>query len=252
MRKSRRNKWRLALLIWHRRIGIVVALGVVMLAATGILLNHGHRLGLDQRPLTQRWLLDWYGIRLPPVTAYATGHGWLMEAGQRLFLDARPVAPCEALSGAVQWRDWLVAACTSELLLLDLQGQLVERIDPSYGLPVPVTGLALHQQQLYLQQRQQWYRAGAELLAFDPADASYSAVPAGQPPPELAAQAQQLAAGGGISWERVLLDFHSGRLFGGAGVWVVDALAALMTVLALSGAWVWLTRPGRFRRRERP
>jgi len=25
-----------------------------------------------------------------------------------------------------------------------------------------------------------------------------------------------------------------------------------MTVLALSGAWVWLTRPGRFRRRERP
>lgn len=252
MRKSRRTRWRLALLKWHRRIGIVVALGVVMLAATGILLNHTHRLGLDQRPLTWPWLLEWYGVGLPPVTAYAADGSWLLEAEQRLYLGGEAIADCAGLTGAVTWRGWLAVACTSELLLFDRQGQLIERIDSSYGLPVPVTGLAVDQQRLLVRHRQQWYRADAELLAFAPAERTApDAITPRAPPAALTAQVQRQAAADSINWERVLQDLHSGRLFGAAGVVVVDLVAALMAVLAISGAWVWLSRPGRFRRRER-
>ena len=38
-----------------------------------------------------------------------------------------------------------------------------------------------------------------------------------------------------VNWERVLLDLHSGRLFGPWGVRLVDAMALLFAVLAVSG-----------------
>jgi len=42
-----------------------------------------------------------------------------------------------------------------------------------------------------------------------------------------------------LSWERLLLDLHSGRLFGAAGVYVVDAAGLLFALLALSGVGTW-------------
>ena len=45
--------------------------------------------------------------------------------------------------------------------------------------------------------------------------------------------------GSGLPVERVLLDLHSGRIFGKPGVYVVDAAAILFLVLAASGVWLW-------------
>ena len=42
-----------------------------------------------------------------------------------------------------------------------------------------------------------------------------------------------------LNWERALLDFHSGRLFGRAGVWLVDIAGVLLCILALSGVTLW-------------
>jgi uncharacterized iron-regulated membrane protein len=42
--------------------------------------------------------------------------------------------------------------------------------------------------------------------------------------------------------ERLLLDLHSGRFFGSAGPWIMDAAAVLLVLLALSGTWIWLRR----------
>ncbi|MBE9533334.1 MAG: peptidase, partial [Proteobacteria bacterium] len=46
----------------HRGMGAVVALFVLMLAITGVLLNHTSDLELDDSYLTWGWLLDHYGI----------------------------------------------------------------------------------------------------------------------------------------------------------------------------------------------
>jgi hypothetical protein len=40
---------------------------------------------------------------------------------------------------------------------------------------------------------------------------------------------------GDIHWERVLFDVHSGRLFGRYGPWLMDIMAVLFVVLAVSG-----------------
>ncbi|MCB1676365.1 MAG: PepSY domain-containing protein, partial [Halioglobus sp.] len=52
-----------------------------------------------------------------------------------------------------------------------------------------------------------------------------------------------------LSWERLLLDLHSGRLAGRAGVWLADAIGVLLCALVLSGiAMWWLHRRRRQRR----
>lgn len=43
--------------------------------------------------------------------------------------------------------------------------------------------------------------------------------------------------GEGIPLYRVLLDLHSGRLFGTLGVWIVDAAAVAMLFLTMTGVW---------------
>ena len=48
--------------------------------------------------------------------------------------------------------------------------------------------------------------------------------------------------GYGLTLERVLLDLHSGRVLGSAGVLLVDAAAILFLLLAISGLWLWSRR----------
>jgi len=45
-----------------------------------------------------------------------------------------------------------------------------------------------------------------------------------------------------ISWQRVVLDMHSGRWFGPLGPWIVDLAALVLLFLACSGFWIWYSR----------
>lgn len=51
-----------SLMRWHRRIGLLAAALVAILAISGIVLNHREALQLDQRAITTEWLLQWYGM----------------------------------------------------------------------------------------------------------------------------------------------------------------------------------------------
>ena len=47
---------------WHRGMGALAALFLLMLAVTGILLNHTLDLKLAERHLDWPWLLEHYGV----------------------------------------------------------------------------------------------------------------------------------------------------------------------------------------------
>ena len=48
--------------------------------------------------------------------------------------------------------------------------------------------------------------------------------------------------GRGLTLERVLLDLHSGRIFGEYGTYIMDAAAVALLWLSCSGLWVWWRR----------
>jgi uncharacterized iron-regulated membrane protein len=48
--------------------------------------------------------------------------------------------------------------------------------------------------------------------------------------------------GKGLPWERVVLDLHSGRIVGLAGVYFMDLIALLLIFLSVSGITLWAKR----------
>src|SRR5258708_36237598 len=75
---------------WHARIGFSAMLFFLILAVTGLILNHGEGLGLDGRYVHAGWLARWYGIQSePPREAFRSGHHVLVAANGRWLLDGK-------------------------------------------------------------------------------------------------------------------------------------------------------------------
>ena len=121
---------------WHRWLGLAVALPVLVLSVTGVLLNHIESFGWSSRPLPPL-LARWYGAPVPElVSGIALDNRWYAQANDSLFIDGEKSLYCQApLRGVVQDNGWTVVGCADQLLLLDAQGQQVERMGPAYGVP---------------------------------------------------------------------------------------------------------------------
>ncbi|MDE0952455.1 MAG: PepSY domain-containing protein [Halioglobus sp.] len=248
---SRRTRLVGLLWHWHRRIGVMAAFFVVLLSTTGIVLNHSSDLGLDHRFVAWPWLTQAYGDDSGNLPAYLLGTQWLTRAANgRVYLDANEVAPCGGnLVGAVAAGGLLYAGCAEELLVITQDGELVESVRASLGLPVPLQALGLLDNRVVVRTGDSWRLADLELMEFSeraPHAAIIGQLAPGQLP--LAVRNAMPAAQHWLSWERLLLDLHSGRVVGRMGVLWIDAVGVLMTTLATSGiAMWWLHR----RRRQR-
>ena len=154
-------------------------------------------------------------------------------------------------AGSVSYADVLVAACGDSLLLLTSTGELIESTDLSYDLPEAISAIGVAGERLLLQAGPAVYLADLDNMDFqleDPVPQAVSWVQPGQPGRDYQEQLEALSYGGGVTWERALLDLHSGKYFGRAGILLADLFALGMILLAVSGVWVWSTRPGRFTR----
>ena len=240
-----KRKLRLFLWRWHRRIGLMAALFILLLSITGILLNHSHSFGLGKHYLAPSITQLFYGIQAPDITSFAFKGGWIshIEGGQ-LYYDAKEFSDCHGnLAGVLDYDlAWLVA-CKHELLLFTPDGELIERIGKRQGLPLPIDNIGFCGQKLCLQSEGIAYQLDIDQLIWPiesqvPADWSQP----GRLPNNLRDTLVSHTIGSGMNWERFLLDLHSGRLWGDWGVYLMDAMAILFIMLGLSGVLIWFTK----------
>jgi hypothetical protein len=248
---SHRRKHRIklkSLYVWHRYVGLTAALFVILLASSGIALNHTEDLALDHRHVQSRWLLDWYGIQAPDSALSATTtHGSLTLLGTKLYFNAQPLdGEFRTFYSVVAKDGLLVAAVDHDLLLLTAQGEYVERLSKDDGAPGEIENLGLDTQgQLIAATETGLYRADAQLLDWQPWMGMPESIAWNTPQPLTGTALARLQVdflGRILPWERVLLDLHSGRLFGTPGPWLMDAAAMLMLFLAGSGVAIWSKR----------
>jgi hypothetical protein len=229
----------------HRSLGAGAALFIIFMAMSGMAINHSNGMGLDQRHVSQPFLLSWYGLDEPEqITSFAVGNEWLSFAGSALYLNGQPISSISNGMGAVSSNGLLIAAGRDELLLLDPAGQLVERQtwSPPGATPIQSIGLLPDGIVVVKSGNRQWL-ADADLLNWHQAEdtAGQVAWSASETAPELVREAIiRQYRGEGPSVERLLLDFHSGRIFGPLGVFVYDLLALAVLFLAISGLLFWL------------
>lgn len=240
--------------LWHRRLGLVAILLVCILAITGIMLNHTEELGLDKMPVSNRWLLDWYGIKAsnPSVSYYADNH-WLMQLDNKVYLDGRHVFNTdENINGFVHGQGLFIATSLSRLFLLDDKGDLVDRQSLT-DITGPVQKLGTSPQGVIIMNLEgHTFVADRDIINWRAANTSrdHWSRP-GVAPDKLMDQVKQQYREHALNMERVVLDLHSGRLIHPRyGVWLMDAAAVVLLFLSFSGLWVWWSRKRKMRRKK--
>lgn len=263
-KKKYRFKFR-SLHLWHRTLGLFAGIFVIILAVTGILLNHTADAGLDSRYVQSAWLLDWYGIApSTPLVSYAVREHWVSQLGTRIYYDAIEVAvDAESLPGlllgAVALPEMVVVATEGRLILLTHKGEHIETLansqksnsqeSNSQGLPAGIRSIGVSDEHLVVRTAQGDYVADTDLLqwkAQSVEDARWAVV--GVAPQVITQRLLAAYRGTGLTLERVVLDLHSGRIVGGWGRWIMDIAAGILIFLAATGAWMWLKQ--RQRRRQ--
>lgn len=240
--------------LWHRWLGVSAAWLVLMLAATGLMLNHTEALKLDHYLVTSEAILNWYGIRGPgQVTSYAMGGHRLTQAGSRLYLDAQPLPGAYGpLQGAVVLDGRVVAVVDGELVLLTSEGALIERLGRAHGVPPGARRIGRADDgRLVISAAGGYFAVDQNLLRWT----ALERIPSirwsepSVPPAALRKRIVEHYRGSHLTLERLTLDLHSGRILGQGGSYVMDAAAGAMLLLAGSGVWLW-TR-GMLHRRQR-
>jgi len=226
---------------WHARIGFAAMLFFLILAATGLALNHGAGLGLDGRFVHAEWLARWYGIKSePPRHAFRSGRHVLTAANGRWLLDGRVSG--EKLPqpiGLVELANIFVVASDAALYVYRENGELIEKLGPGALPGSPVQAIGSSARRMVLRTASGVF-ASADALSWRPASERSVrwSVPAELSISEQQAYEEALAPG--ISVEQLLLDLHSGRFAGRYGPLAVDLLALLLVTLSLTGAWLFL------------
>ena len=228
----------------HRSFGIGSAVFVIFMVVSGIAINHSNDIGFDQKAVSQPLLLSWYGLNEPQsIYSFAVAEHWLSVAGSQLYLDGESVSTLSNGVGAVSTGQFLVVAGSKELLLLDMDGRLIERSrwdQPGAGNIEAIGVLA--DGAVVVRSMQNIWLADPDLLNWmqvrDTSDPVWSSSNAA--PTEIQKAIAQHFRGDKLDFEQVLLDIHSGRIFGTPGVLIYDLLALAVGFLAISGVILWV------------
>lgn len=245
MSRGNRQRWSLRLARWHRWAGITAALFVLLLALTGLLLQHAPALGLDRAAVGSTLLARWLGHEAGPVTAFRAGGGWVLGNNGGLWHGRTRVATVAAPpDGALAVDHGLAVAVDGDLYLFDAEGRLLERVRAAGALPAPVRRLGRAEDGTAVVEADgRVWQAGENWLVFEPHEGdTISWSRPGTPPDALARFVRESGLAGAVTWERLLLELHSGRLGGNAGVIVMDLAAIVLLLLSVTGLYLWWRR----------
>jgi len=227
----------------HRLTGFLVIFFVLFFAVTGIFLNHADQFDMDRKYIDYNWLLNLYSIgpSQPPVS-YAADNIWLTLVDTRIYFNDHELPErATALLGAVKLDGIVIAALPDALLLLTETGQIIEKITPVSGLPDAPQKLGKLDSDLFI------IATASGYFASNPDVGEWQEIQAdtvnwstpGQLPEVPLKRIMSLYRGSGLTLERALLDLHSGRLLGMGKIIVIDIVALLLIISALSGVSMW-------------
>ena len=251
MSRQHRRKQRFKLksfYVWHRYMGISAALFTLVIAVTGIMLNHTEYFQLDSEHVQSDWVLDWYGIEAPrEMPSFPCGSRYITLMGEHLYLNRKEIdGNYRQLVGVVCKDELIIVAVSQSILLLTPRGEIIEQLKGKDGVPAGIHAIGADSSgRVVTQGSHDIYQPDRDFIQWKRWE--------GNPDNVTWATTVELDAVVKTSLkkhfrtevlpvERVVLDLHSGRFFGSAGPWLFDLAALLLILLSLTGTWIWLKR----------
>jgi hypothetical protein len=245
MRKTSKS-WRISLIqhlrAWHRRLGIIAAFFLIFLSLSGIALNHTELLSLSHQKVNTSWLQDHYGIKAPnKVNFYQNNE--LIVTDRLLWLNDRLLIEVpDSVISVGQFQAFIVMVTEQQLFLFTQQGELVDKLGFASGLPDNISAMNISSATILLNTDSGYYQSDSDLFNWQPistlAKPKWISPSKGTAEEKLSAISQYKSHF--LTWERIIVDTHSGRFFGLFGVLVMDVVAILLILLSVSGLYIWL------------
>ena len=212
------------------------------------MLQHGATLSLDQRYMDSETALHWYGIEVPAIAvSYESDNHFATLIGNAIYFDQHRLPGAYSnLAGIAAIDTGFAIATSSQLLLITDNAELIEVLASIHGVPPAIAAIGVDGTgQIYLRVAASIVTANLDTLDWSESDTpaveirwSETADLSG----EISRSIEQNYAAALLSWERVILDIHSGRLLGRFGVVLVDIMAILFVFMAATGLWIWSRR----------
>jgi len=235
-------------IIWHRRLGLASALLVLILSITGLILNRTVEWQLDTHLIKAPWIASWYGLsaKSDPV-AYNAGTHWVTVLDDQIYINRQHVGPKDGeILGAVTWDDSIIIRSETGLTAYSTDGQLYDQIGND-ELPGKISRIGLmNDGAIAISTDKGAFVAVNDLRQWTPASGPTNDTPdwstRARAPDDISTAVIKLYNGRGLPISRLLLDIHSGRFFGGWGVYAMDAAAIFLMLLTVSGFYNWWVR----------
>ena len=246
---------------WHQRIGLFAFIFMGWLGFSGVLLNQSVSMGLDAIRVNSIALMSLYGLHAEiPENGYRSGEHWLVTTTENTVLD--DIALAQHIPSPLGFVDvknglgeTLYVATNDKLTLLSTEGVVIEE-QSGFMLPVGhIRNLGLYEQggESYLAlQGENTYitEDGLTWNEFDkPDQVRWSAL---ETLSEGAKADVEPYAHPTVALEQVLIDLHSGRLFGSFGSTLINLVGVAAVLLWISGVWMtWRTNRMRNSRQKK-
>lgn len=241
---------------WHRRAGLFAFLFMGWLGLSGILINQSPSWGYDTDRIYWSWVMWLYSLEpAPPTTGFQASDHWMAVTPEGTVLDANPVVPPIKLplglvAGPIEGQALIFIADAQHVAVLTEDGA---RYDELRAPILPLTSI----RRIGSLPTQPGSLVVQDLDAFASTDGGNSWSPV-DPAQVQWSEAVELPATERerllpfsrpfVTLEHILVDAHSGAIFGRGGVYVINAVGVAAIWLAVSGVWMWW----RTQRRRKP
>ena len=239
---------------WHKRVGLFAFFFMGWLGASGFVINQSAAWGYDTVRIDWGWVMALYGLHPEaPASGFSAAGRWLAVTADYTLLDAAPLSeriaePLGVVAGGSAERPLLFVATPGGVVMLTADGQ---RYDELRSPILPISNVrrigSTDDGAIAVQDLDAFQSAdsGDSWTPVDPARVHWSTL---ESIPEPERERMLPYSRPSVSLEHVLVDAHSGRIFGSVGAWVINFVGFSALWLAISGVWMWW----RIRKNRRP
>lgn len=224
---------------WHRWVGYSALILVLILSITGLILNRTEKFNLNNITVNNPYILSLYGLspKTPPVQ-FKEGPIWLSWLDGRLYLNSTLIGQNTDLPlGIAAPGKLIIVASKDHLSLYSADGSLIETLGKN-ALPGQITALGITKtNKIFIESGGKNFIADENYISWQNSlnseEILWSHPQAA--PKAITEQILQDFQGQGVSLYKIILDLHSGNIFGSLGSYLMDLAAISLIFLCFTG-----------------
>jgi hypothetical protein len=223
---------------WHRYVGYTACFFVIILSLTGLILNRTIELELNEKYVKNDLLIARYGLgpKGDPIH-FKVNEGHISWLGGKIFLNQAEFAKFKKpLLGVISLKEYYIFTASNEILITLKDGQTLEVIT-SFPFSANITAIGVSSDKsLKIRTSKNTYSIDDDFTSWE-ASSSENIIwskPLSNTT-NLNDAVKDAYLEEGLSLYKVILDLHSGRIFGTYGGYIMDISAIALIFLSISG-----------------